>query len=61
MKTLTKWYVQAKKFLTDEEGIGTVEMILILFVLIGLVIIFKDKLTTLVNSYLDKMDPKFTR
>lgn len=33
----------------DEEGIGTVEMILIL-VLIGLVLIFKKQLTTLVNN-----------
>lgn len=34
----------------EEDGIGTVEMILILVVLIGLVIIFKKQLTTLVNS-----------
>ncbi len=34
----------------DEEGIGTVEMILILVVLIGLVLIFKKQLTTLVNN-----------
>lgn len=34
----------------NEEGIGTVEMILILVVLIGLVLIFKDQLTTLVNN-----------
>ena len=34
----------------DEEGIGTVELILILVVLIGLVLIFKKQLTTLVND-----------
>lgn len=34
----------------DESGIGTVEMILILVVLIGLVLIFKKQLTTLVNN-----------
>ena len=34
----------------EEDGIGTVEMILILVVLIGLVIIFKKQLTTLVNN-----------
>lgn len=39
-----------KDFWFGEEGIGTVELILILVVLIGLVIIFKKQLTDLVNS-----------
>lgn len=34
----------------EETGIGTVEMILILVVLIGLVIIFKKEITDLVNG-----------
>ena len=38
-----------KEFLNEEAGIGTVEMILILVVLIGLVIIFKNEITDLVN------------
>ena len=36
--------------LKDERGIGVVEMILILVVLIGLVVIFKSELTSLVES-----------
>lgn len=39
-----------KNFLCDEEGIGVVEMILIVVVLIGLVLLFKKKLTTLVTD-----------
>ncbi|MBR1622877.1 MAG: holin, BlyA family protein [Pseudobutyrivibrio sp.] len=39
-----------KNFLEEEDGIGTVEMILILVVLIGLVLIFKEQLTSLVNA-----------
>ena len=39
-----------KEFMKEETGIGTVEMILILVVLIGLVIIFKREITELVNS-----------
>jgi Flp pilus assembly pilin Flp len=39
-----------KKFLLDEEGVGVVEMILIVVVLIGLVVLFKGKLTTLVTN-----------
>ena len=39
-----------KSFIREEDGIGTVEMILILVVLIGLVLIFKSQLTDLVND-----------
>ncbi len=39
-----------RDFLVDEDGIGTVELILILVVLIGLVLIFKEQLTTIVNN-----------
>lgn len=44
-----------KRFLWDERGIGTVEMILILVVLIALVLIFKEQMTDLVNSIFDKI------
>lgn len=37
-------------FFREEEGLGTVELILIIVVLISLVIIFKEQLTTLVNN-----------
>lgn len=39
-----------KEFWQEEAGIGTVEMILLLVVLIGLVIIFKKEITNLVNG-----------
>ena len=41
---------ECRRFLTEEDGVGTVEIILILVVLIGLVLIFKSQLTSLVNS-----------
>ncbi len=40
-------------FWEEEEGIGVVELILILVVLIGLVIIFKDSLRKLVKEIFD--------
>lgn len=46
-------HVQA--FLKDEQGITTVEIILILVVLISLVIIFKKQLTNLVNKIFSKI------
>ena len=41
---------QIKEFWEDESGIGTVELILILVVLIGLVLIFKEQITDLVED-----------
>ena len=42
----------AREFATEEDAVGVVEIILILVVLIGLVIIFKEQLTDLVKSIL---------
>lgn len=41
--------------LREETGIGVVEVILILVVLIGLVIIFKSQLTSLVQTIFNKI------
>ena len=43
------------KFIKEEDGMGTVEIILIIVVLIGLVIIFKEQLNDLVNDIFDKI------
>jgi putative thymidine kinase len=44
-----------RQFLTEEDGMGTVEVILIIVVLVGLVIIFKEKITEIVNSIFTKI------
>ncbi len=44
-----------RRFIEEEDAVGVVEIILILVVLIGLVIIFKEKLTDLVQSILSKI------
>lgn len=44
-----------KDLLREEDGMGTVEIILIIVVLVGLVIIFKDRITDLVNNIFDKI------
>ena len=44
-----------KNFLLDEDGVGVVEMVLIVVVLIALVMIFKTRLTTTVNDIFDKI------
>lgn len=39
-----------KSFLLNEDGVGVIEVILILVVLIGLVILFKSRITTLLEN-----------
>ena len=44
-----------QRFAEEEDAVGVVEIILILVVLIGLVIIFKNQLNSLIQSLLDKI------
>lgn len=44
-----------KDFLRDEDGMGTVEVILIIVVLVGLVVIFRNQITAIVNSLFKKI------
>lgn len=39
-----------KNFFREQDGITSVEIILILVVLIGLVLIFKEQMTSIVNN-----------
>lgn len=41
---------EMQSFLTEEDGVGVIEVVLILVVLIGLVIIFKKQITTLLEN-----------
>lgn len=47
-----------KKFFKEEDGIGVVEIILIIVVLIGLVLIFKKQLTSIVNDIFSTITDK---
>ena len=44
-----------KNFWEDQSGMGVVEVILIIVVLIGLVIIFKTQITEVVNDIFEKI------
>ncbi|MCR4807213.1 MAG: hypothetical protein K5857_06015 [Lachnospiraceae bacterium] len=46
---------RTRTFAGDDRGIGVVELILILVVLIGLVVIFRDQLTSLVNNIFERI------
>lgn len=44
-----------KDFLREEDGMGTVEVILIIVVLVALVVIFKNQITKIVDSLFEKI------
>lgn len=39
-----------RKFLKDESGMGTIEIVVIVAVLVGLALIFKDGITNFINK-----------
>lgn len=49
---------ELKRFFQEEDGVGVVEVILILVVLIGLVLIFKKEITSLVNTIFTTISTK---
>ena len=55
MEKLMELKKLAKNFIEEEDAVGVVEIILILLVLIGLVILFKEQLTDLVKNILSKV------
>ena len=46
---------EVRAFIREEAAISTLEIVLIIVVLIGLVILFKNQLTSLVNNILQKI------
>lgn len=42
-----------KDFLREEEGAGVVEVILIIVVIVGLILIFKEQMTEIVENIFD--------
>lgn len=55
IRFITGFIQQTRNFTKDDKGIGVVELILILVVLIGLVVIFRDQLTSLVNGIFERI------
>ena len=54
------WKIQQKVYygiqvLRGDSGMSVIELLLILVVIIALILIFKDKLTDLVNTIFDKI------
>lgn len=44
-----------KELMTEQEGMGTVEVVLIIVVLVGLVIVFKEQINRIVQNIFMKI------
>lgn len=49
------------QFLEEEDGMGTVEVILIIVVLVGLVVLFKNQITEIVESLFGRITSQTNR
>jgi len=47
-----------RAFAADESGVGVIELVLILVILIGLVIIFKKQINTLLENIFKQINSK---
>lgn len=54
-RTEMREIMKNKKLSTDNRGIGVVEIILILVILIGLVLLFQTQIKDIVNNALDSI------
>ena len=43
---------ETESLILEEDGVGVIEIVLILVVLIGLVLIFKNQITSVINNIL---------
>jgi len=57
---MRSWLEEADCLAEDTEGIGTIELVLILIVLIGLVGVFKDRINAVIETLFDQIDSKIT-
>ncbi len=54
-RDINSWFV---RFWKEEDGMGVVEIVLIIIVLVGLVALFKDQIESIVKTVLSKMTTK---
>ena len=57
-KHLNNFIITLKKtlneFNSNQKGIGSIEMVLILLVLVGLIVIFRENIISIIGSVFDK-------
>ncbi len=57
MREESKNYI-LKEFMVEETGVGVIELVLILVILIGLAIVFKKQINTLLENIFKQINTK---
>ncbi len=59
-KTMNNLYYKTRfnQLMNDNSGMGVVEIILIIIVLVGLVVVFRTQITKIVNTLFSKLTSK---
>ena len=57
MREESKYYI-LKEFMAEETGVGVIELVLILVILIGLAIVFKKQINTLLENIFKQINTK---
>ena len=57
MREASKNYI-LKEFMAEETGVGVIELVLILVILIGLAIVFKKQINTLLENIFKQINTK---
>jgi Flp pilus assembly pilin Flp len=57
MREESKNYI-LKEFMAEETGVGVIELVLILVILIGLAIVFKKQINTLLENIFKQINTK---
>lgn len=57
MREESKNYI-LKEFMAEETGVGVIELVLILVILIGLAIVFKKQINTLLGNIFKQINTK---
>lgn len=50
-----------RKFLKEEDGMGVVEVVLIIVVLVGLVLVFKNQITSIVKDVFETISSNVSK
>lgn len=51
---------EIRRFIKEEDGLGTVEIVLLIAILVGVALLFKGKITEIVEKMLKKLDKSAT-
>lgn len=54
-KLIFKLQKNINDFKNNQDGIGSIEMVLILLVLVGLIVIFRENILNIIESIFDKI------